>query len=589
VILITAVTFGLYWAYLLESRTQGADADAAGQVLQGWDMVHGGNWLLSGWYVSDVSFWTFEVPVDGLVAAVDGLRTDVVHVAAAIEYSLLVLFAALVAAGGVRDRRFGGREGLIRALIAAGVMVAPGSWQGSGVVLGAPDHIGVGVPVLVTLLVVDRVRPRRWPLAGATVVLAGVLLVWAQLDDPIATFSCALPLAVVCALSVAAFGVGAAVRALLGWIRRRRGRTAAGTHRPPRRGAESPGYDAALAIVAAASYGVTQLLVLVISHAGGYYLHAIQGGAHFSNWATIGTQIQAEAENVLILFGANFWVSSQPQTAFAYLHMVCLASALLGLLAAIAGWHRADRVTRALVVGVLIMLVAGAASPLMIPLGGTHEIAIVLPFGAVLAGRVIGPWLAARPVARPGWFARSVRVGRVTAGCAFAAAGLGLLASLGYGAAQPGAGPMDQPLANWLLAHKLTSGLSGYWQANITTLATGGKVHLAPLISAAKYGYLWESKADWFNPELSSANFIVTTTQQAGGDVSLQHVLSWYQQPAEIYQFEQYSIVVYDRNVLQTVVQPTASQLYAPSGLDGEGRTTGEVPPPFISVRNGGW
>jgi len=589
VILIAAVTFGLYWAYLLQSRTQGADADSAGQVLQGWDMVRGGNWLLSGWYVSDVSFWTFEVPVDGLVAAVDGLRTDVVHVAAAIEYALLVLFAALLAAGAARDRRFGGREGLIRGLIAAGVMVTPGTFEGSGVLLGAPDHIGVGVPVLVTLLVVDRVRPRRWPLAGATVALAGVLLVWAQLDDPIATFSCALPLALVCGLSVAAFGVAAAVRALAGWIRRRRGRPAADAPRPARRGADSPGYDAALALVAAASYGVTKLLVRVIWHAGGYYLHAIQGGSQFSSWPTVGTQIQAEAENVLILFGANFWVSSQPQTAFAYLHMVCLGVALLGLLTAIACWRRADRVTRALVLGVLIMLAAGAASPLMLPLGGTHEIAIVLPFGALLGGRVLGPWLAARRVPRPGWFTRSVLVARLTAGCALAAAGLGLLAGLGYAAAQPGEGARDQALVNWLLAHKLTSGLSGYWQANLTTLASGGQVHLAPLISAGKYGYLWESKAEWFNPQVSSANFIVTTTQQTGGsDISLKEVLYWYRQPAKIYQFQQYSILVYDRNVLATVVQPTPDQLYAPAGLDGEGRTTGEVPSPVFSLRNGG-
>ncbi len=136
-------------------------------------MLHNGNLLLSGWYVSDVSFWTFEVPVDGLVAAVYGLRVDVVHVAAAIEYALLVLFAALLAAGAARDRRFGGREGLIRALVAIGVMVAPATYEGAGVLLGAPDHIGVGVPVLITLLVVDRGAcradgrgpplPWRWP------------------------------------------------------------------------------------------------------------------------------------------------------------------------------------------------------------------------------------------------------------------------------------------------------------------------------------------------------------------------------------------------------------------------------------------
>ena len=587
VVVITAATFGLFWCYLLQARTQGADADSAGQVLQGWDMVHNGNLLLSGWFVSDVSFWTFEVPVDGLVAAVYGLRVDVVHVAAAIEYALLVLFAALLAAGAARDRRFGGREGVIRALLAVGVMVAPAAWEGAGVVLGAPDHIGVAVPVLITLLVVDRVRPRRWPRAAAPIALAAVLLIWAQLDDPVATLSCALPLAVVCGLSVAAFLVATAVRWLVGRVRRRRGRPA-GPPRPALHGAASPAYDAALAVVAAASYGVTELLVRAIWHAGGYYLHAIPAGSQISGWATAPAQIQAEAENLLILFGANFWVGSQPQTAFAYLHFACAAVAVLGLLIALIRWRWTDRVTRALVVGVVVMLVLGAASPLMIPLGGTHEVAIVLPFGAVLGGRVIGPWLAARRQLRGGWFTRSVLVARLTAGCALAAAGLGLLSALGYAAAQPSVGPRYQTLADWLAAHNLTSGLSGYWTANITTLETGGKVHLAPLISGGKYGYLWESKASWLDPDVSSANFIVTTTQQTGGsDVSLHEVLLWYTQPAAIYQFQQYSILVYDRNVLPSVVQPVPSQLYAPPGLDGEGRTTGEVPPPLISERDG--
>jgi hypothetical protein len=587
VVVIAALMFGLYWCYLLQARTQATDADGAGMVLQGWDMVHNGNLLLSGWFTSDVSFYTFEVPVDGLVAAVEGLRADVVHVAAAIEYALLVLFAGLVAAGAARDRRSGGREGLIRALVAVGVMVAPGTWQGSGVVLGGPDHIGVGVPVLVTLLVVDRVRPRRWLLAAATVVLVAVLLIWAQLDDPVATLSCALPLAIVCGLSVAAFAVATAVRWVIGWVRRRRGRPAA-PPRPRRHGADSAAYDAVLAVVAAASYGLTQLLVRAIWRSGGYYLHAIPAGSQISGWKTAPVQIAAEAENVLILFGANFWVGSQPQTAIAYLHMVCLAVALLGLLVAIACWHRQDRVTRALVVGVLVMLAFGAASPLMIPLGGTHEIAVVLPLGAVLGGRVIGPLLAVRRQLRIRWLARSVLVARVTAGCALAAVGLCLLSALGYAAAQPAAPARYQALANWLAAHKLTSGLSGYWMANITTLDTGGKVHLAPLISQAKYGYLWESKASWFNPDVSSANFIVATTQQTPGSaVSLKNVLFWYSKPAKIYQFQQFSILVYDRNVLATVAQPIPSDLYAPPGLDGEGKTTGEVPPPFIGVRNG--
>ena len=45
----------LYLAYLGQSRSQGADSDAASNVLQAWDMLHG-NLLLRHWSLSDVSF-----------------------------------------------------------------------------------------------------------------------------------------------------------------------------------------------------------------------------------------------------------------------------------------------------------------------------------------------------------------------------------------------------------------------------------------------------------------------------------------------------------------------------------------------------
>ena len=554
---VGAVLFGLFWCYLLQSRSQGADSDSAGQLLQGWDMLHG-NLLLRGWGMSDVSFYTFEVPVDGLVTAVDGLRVDAVHIAGAIEYALLVLFAALLAAGAPKDRRQGGREAWIRGLIAAGIMVAPGIQVGSGTLLEGADHTAIGVPVLIILLIVDRVVPRRWLPAAATLLLIFALLVWAQLDDLVATLSCAIPLAVVCGASVAAFLIAAGTRRLVGLVRRRLGWPAAPL-RPARNEAQSPGYNAALALLAAASFGVTELLIKAIRNAGGYYLRAIPANSQISPWSTVPAQLHALGENLLILFGANFWGLSEPQAAFAYLHIVCAALALLGLLIAIARWRRADRVTRALVAGVVVMLVAGAASPLMIPIGGTHEVAVVLPLGAVLGGRVVGPWLAAR--ARAGRFARAGRVTRTAVACALAAVGLGLLSCLGYAAAQPAVQPKDAPLADWLVAHNLTSGLSGYWNANITTLVTGGKVHLAPLTSQGVYGDLWEAKESWFNPAVSYANFIVTTTHQVGDSVvTRRQALAWYGKPAKIFQFDQYSILLYTRNVMERVIQPVPGQ-----------------------------
>src|SRR5690348_14056108 len=88
----------LLLVYLRVAGTTRVVADGAGHALQGWDMLHG-NVLLHGWWVTDVSFWSTELPQYALVSAVAGLRPEVVHVCAAVTYTLLVLLAAFAARG----------------------------------------------------------------------------------------------------------------------------------------------------------------------------------------------------------------------------------------------------------------------------------------------------------------------------------------------------------------------------------------------------------------------------------------------------------------------------------------------------------
>jgi hypothetical protein len=555
---VAALTIGLFWAYLLQSRTQAANSDAADMALQGWNMLHG-NPLLRGWVMADVSFSTFEVPLDGLISVVYGLRSDVVHVAAAAEYALLVLFAALVAAGSGRDRRRGAGEAWVRGLIAAGIMVAPGANPGAHILLLGPDHTQIGVPVLVVLLVVDRVRPSRLLRVLAAALLVCLLLIWAQLDDPVAEFSCAVPLALACAAPLAAVPF----RRLAGRIRARRGEP--GDPPLPWRGeAGAHGYDLALVVAAAASFGLTQLFIKAINNAGGYYLHAIPAKSQISHWSTVPSQVKTFGQNLMYLFGANFWVKPQVLTNFAYLHLAGVAVALIGLIVALWSWPRADRVTRALILAVLAVFAAGAISPLSQPISGAHEIAIILPLSAALAGRVIGPWLAGRPWAvRP----RAVRPRAVRMAVAglLAAAGIGYLWNLGYNASKPSNPAVDQALADWLVAHHLTSGIGGYWDANVTALNSGGQITMAPLVDAARYGYLWEAKTAWFDPRVSSANFAIAHVQPLGaGYLYLPTVIHHYGKPAHEYHLGRTVVLVYDYNLLTRVIQPTPDHLYGP-------------------------
>ena len=505
---LVVAAVALFWCYLLQSRTAGVNSDAAGMVLQGWDMMHG-NVLLHGWFVADVSFSTFEIPIDGLVAVVHGLGPDVAHITAAIVYTLLVLSAALLARGTAR-----GAEGIVRAVLAGGILVAPGYIPGTHVLLLAPDHTGIGVPILLTLLFIDRARERWWAVAGTV-----LLLVWAQVDDPLATYAAAVPIALVCL-----------VRAALPLARRRR-----------------PGwYDAGLAAAAVVSVGLTRLAVHGISAAGGYQMHAlkVRQSIPVSLW---GQQVKLTVQNVLILFGADFW--EQPtaiRTAIAVLHLAGFLLALAGLLAGIACLFRsADRITQVLTVGTLVVLVAATFATHMVLLQGAHDIAVVLPFCAVLAGRTVGSWLARR------------RLQRLALTPVLTAVLAGYLAALGWAAAQPKRQAETQQLADWLAAHHLTDGLAKYWAASSTTLSSGGQVLVVPTADLGKQPYTWVAKGSWYDPAASRATFVVAVPGPGNAYAFPEAgVRQAFGKPAREYRVGQYVIMVWDKNLLLQVSKP---------------------------------
>ena len=156
---------GLFILYFRQSRVASFNSDGAAQVLQAQDMLHG-NLLLRGWWTSDVSFYTTELPEYMLAGLVRGLRPDVVHICGALTYTLTVLLAALLARG-----RATGLAGVVRALLAVGIMLAPSIAGGTPVLLENPDHFGTAVPILLILLVLDRAQERWY----VPVVVCGLL------------------------------------------------------------------------------------------------------------------------------------------------------------------------------------------------------------------------------------------------------------------------------------------------------------------------------------------------------------------------------------------------------------------------------
>src|SRR5690242_21204111 len=182
----------LFLAYLRVSRTYPENSDESNDLLMAWDMLHG-NVLLHGWYLSDVSFITTELPQYALLVWLFGLHADTAHIAAAMTYTLVLILTVLLARGS--GRQVPRTEGRVRMLLAAALVFAPQLGVAVFVLLLSLGHIGTAVPLLLTWLVLDR-WPRRW----YTVVAVGLLLTWVLIADPLALLVGVAPLVAVCAL-----------------------------------------------------------------------------------------------------------------------------------------------------------------------------------------------------------------------------------------------------------------------------------------------------------------------------------------------------------------------------------------------------
>ena len=536
-VLAVAGLFTLYWR---QSESVALSSDGASIVLQARAVLHG-NLLLHNWRVADVTFYTTELPQYALIESVLGLGAWVVHLGAAMTYTLLVLLAALLARGrrppqtppahgGARPTPLArtplARTPLARALLAAGIMIAP-QLSATQILLLSPDHTGTAVPVLVTWLVIDRVTPDRWKAARWLVPLAVfVLMTWTMIGDSIVLLTCIAPLVLV-----------VLIRSCPGLIRR--------GERPASRW-----YELSLAAAAAVAGGLGWAAPRVISALGGYRQAPVESDTttaalHHQAWVTF--------QAVLELFGANVY-NARPgiEAVFVWLHLVGAILVICALILALGRLYRfQDLVVSVFAVAIVINVGTYMFSSHALDILGAREIAAVLPLGAVLAGRVL-----AEPLLNMVQAAGRAEISLLSALGVVVAAGY--LGTLVYGAAQPPAPPANQPLASWLVAHGLTDGLAGYWEANSTTLASGGRVQVSG-VTVAPDGklvpYEWETDDTDYNPSLHAATFVV-----AGGPAPLPWVqsaaLRTFGRPERVYRHDGYTIMVWDTNLLSRLGHP---------------------------------
>ncbi len=505
---------GLFAVYLRLSDTAALNSDSANILLMGRDLLHG-NLLLHGWYMSDVSFYPTELPQYAVLESFLGLRPQTAHVAAAMTYTLAFLLAVALARSGSS-----GRAAAVRTLVAAGVMLAPQLGAGVFALDLSVGHIGTSVPLLLAWLVLDR-APARWYVP----VLTAVLLAWVLVADDITYVVGIAPLGLVCA-----------ARVLHG--------LATGAGRWPRRLAARR-YDLLLAAAAAAAAGLGWAADRLLRDLGGYTVNTPR--FYLTPWADLHNNAQA-AWKVLQAFGADWAGTGGVQLALALLH---LASVLVVLLAVLLVAVRSGRggpvalvdqvLAVAVVANVALYLLTNAADL------AAHEVAIIVPFGAALAARML---------VRPGAPVRRGAVARLVRGAVLAAWLLvlaGYAAGLGYDdVARPPVPPANTGLASWLLGHHLSYGLSGYWTSSVVTVDSGERVQVRALLKASLAEDLWMADSSWYDPAKHYANFVVTDSQP--GDFSRWEpralIMRYFGAPARTYRTGPYTIMVWHRNLL---------------------------------------
>jgi hypothetical protein len=132
---------------------------------------------------------------------------------------------------------------------------------------------------------------------------------------------------------------------------------------------------------------------------------------------------------------------------------------------------------------------------------------------------------------------------------------LGYLAGLAGEMAQPPAPAQNAQLTSWLAARHLHTGLSGYWESNIVTLTSGGRVQIR-LVSVSRRGLVldtFEGKAEWYDPNRNKANFVVLFPGVAEyrGFTQKRAVLAMFGKPARTYHVGSYTVLVWNKNLLR--------------------------------------
>ena len=488
------------------------DSDSATVVLQG-QSIDSGHVTLSGWRTLYDSFWTIDAPIYAVGVRVLGLDPRLLYLVPA----LLGAVVALLGCSLARDRRHG-IAGLAAVATVFALLALPTRAWGIWYLHGAM-HIGTILYVLVAFVGLRRGRWGRGWTAAVLFFAAGLL------GD----------------LQMLVLGVVPALGAGLGAMLRTRN------------------WRAGLPTVSAAAAGG---LLAIVLRKGSELVGTYAIGP--ANPRAGGGQILANLGHAPQWLSWLFGVSNGPfgpghvATPLLAIRVVGMLTVTLALAAAGVGvvrgaWNgsaRGQPLNPASHLDDLLLFACLGDACLFVGLAVSADPAFVrylvplVVFGAILAGRMVGRWVAAARVAGASLPLR--RAGAVSAAAVLAA----YLAAAVSVTVRPQFPVTNADVARFLDAHDLHEGIGSYWAASITTVASGGRVVVRP-VSTTDDGeivrYSKQSTADWYTRH--AFQFLIYGDDSAVDGVDAAAALASFGPFARSYAVGRFTVLVWSHPV----------------------------------------
>ncbi|HEX8007247.1 MAG TPA: hypothetical protein VF482_12540, partial [Trebonia sp.] len=245
-------------------------------------------------------------------------------------------------------------------------------------------------------------------------------------------------------------------------------------------------------------------------------------------------------DNIRLLFGAVHEPGTKMGVIGFALGLAGLLAAVFGLVWVVCRRLRASRAEQLLCVAIVcnlgIDVISTAAKP-----GNSHELAVILPAGAVLAARAIVPARISFPPAT------------------FVAVTLTMLAAIAplpSAATAPPERPFMGPVTAWLEAHGLRYGIADYRLAASGTLQTDDRVQIRtvdlgktiPGFGRELIASGYQVEPAWYSPSLHDAMFVIADPRARFPVALFEHAFGM---PAAIHPVGGYTVMIYRTNLLR--------------------------------------